>query len=77
MYFESNRDNLDGLIYRATRPAIGAPFGAIARADDLNAGAAAAGDPELSPDGRGMIFAADRPGNQGLQDLYPSRLTCP
>ena len=77
MYFESHRDNVDGLIYQAARPAIGAAFGAITRVDDLDAGAAAAGDPELSPDGLGMIFAAARPGNQGLQDLYTSRLTCP
>jgi Tol biopolymer transport system component len=70
IYFESTRDSANGFIYTATRPALGAPFGAVIRADVFNAGTTESGDPELSPDGSTIVYAAAMAGNAGNQDIY-------
>jgi hypothetical protein len=44
-----------------------APFGGAVNT------AASEGDPELSPDGRVLVFWSERPGGRGSADLYASR----
>ena len=70
LYLESAFMCTGGCIYMATRRAIGAAFGPLTKADAFNAGSTESGDPELTPDGTMMIYAAARPGNAGLQDIY-------
>jgi hypothetical protein len=73
LYFASaRRAGAGGLdLYAAPETADGfgpaAPFGGA-----LNT-AASEGDPELSPDGRTLLFWSDRPGGRGSADLYASR----
>ena len=60
-------------IYQAHRPAIGAPF-------ETPSPVLAAGfnddDPEISVDGRTLLFSSDRPGGMGSVDLWSATREC-
>lgn len=78
IYFESDRVNPMGDIYVATRPTTDAPFESIRSVTELNASGGSAGtsDPDLSPDGRTMLLASQRPGGTGAWDIYLSTRGC-
>jgi Tol biopolymer transport system component len=66
LFFSSNRadgSNMD--LFVATRPDIGASFGAPQPLEDLNSGVEDL-DPQLSPDGLELFFSSDRAGAFGI-----------
>jgi Tol biopolymer transport system component len=75
IYFESNRDLVTASIYSATRPAIGATWTNIAKVSELDAGTEI-GDPDISPDGLTIYFAATRTGGMGFDDIYVATRAC-
>ena len=58
----------------APRVALGAGVNRQPAADDPHPQAAWEFNPEISPDGRTLVFTSLRPGGQGLGDLYVSHL---
>jgi Tol biopolymer transport system component len=61
-------------IYRATRASRDDPFGPATPFAPLNDPSADQGDPDVSADGRTIVFASSRTGGAGGNDLYVS--TC-
>jgi hypothetical protein len=59
-------------LFRTTRPRLGAAWGKPVELTALNSPEAPRGDlsPGLSPDGRKLYFASDRPGGKGGLDLW-------
>lgn len=74
LYFESDRTGR-AQIYRASRSLVGGPFSAPELVPELDDGGLSNnGDPDLSFDGKTMLFASDR-GGLGLYDIYMSTLS--
>jgi hypothetical protein len=72
LYFESSRSGSGTRIFRATRTSTSQPFGSPAVVPELSVGLES-GDPDLSPDGKTITFAAlDAVG----WDLYTATRTC-
>jgi Tol biopolymer transport system component len=75
IYFVAIRDgNPTRDIYTARRPSVGAPFGPVTKVTALSSNVRD-DDPELSRDGRTMLFASTRDGNQF--DIFISTRACP
>ncbi len=74
IYWESHRSNAGGSIYMATRAQIGADFTNPSQvpvlSDDTDAG-----DPEVSGDGKSIMFASTRDG--GTPNIFVSTRACP
>ncbi len=60
-----------GDIWKATRPDVASPFSAPEPVAELNS-MAADGEPKITADGLGLVFASSRGGGQGSNDLYIS-----
>ena len=69
LFFEGSRPGFGLGIFRATRASTSAPFGPPVQVAELGA----AGDPDLSPDGRTLVFSARSAGNQ---DIYVATRAC-
>ena len=72
IYFVTER-NGPLQVYSATRPAVGAPFGAPAIVAELNAGGDS-DDPSISGDGRTIVFRSTRAGDNG--ELFMATRAC-
>ena len=74
IYWESQRTNTGGSIYVATRPQVGADFinptQVPVLSDDTDGG-----DPEISGDGKTIMFASTRDG--GMPNIFMSTRACP
>lgn len=75
MVFETTRRQPFG-VFVATRPSRGAAFSSVMPVAELNFDQFGSGDPAISLDGRTIIFATDRPGGGGGDDLYESTRVC-
>jgi len=73
LYFERTVGALPSEIATITRSGPGTTFGAASPVTTIGA---SNGDPEVSRDGRTLVFASDRPGGQGLSDLYVATRSC-
>ncbi len=76
IYWESHRSNGNGSIYMATRPQVGADFTNPVEVPGLSDdGGNDGGDPEVSGDGKTIMFASDRDG--GTPNIFVSTRACP
>jgi hypothetical protein len=76
IYYEAVRGTeTKSSIYIATRPAVGMPFGAETRVDELST-TDYDSDPDLSNGDRTIVFASDRSPTQGGEDLYLATRSC-
>ena len=74
LYFVAVR-GVDPLrIYQSTRPAIDARFGPSAPVDELSL--EQSDDPEISFDGRTLVFVSSRSPSKGGDDMFMSTRTC-
>jgi Tol biopolymer transport system component len=78
LYFYSFRTTTtnDADIWRATRPAVGQPFGTPELVADVSS-ASYDWSPNLTADGLSLVFASNRPGGTGDFDFYEARRTDP
>jgi hypothetical protein len=75
MVFETTRRQPFG-IFSAVRSSRDGAFSDATPVVELNLDGFGSGDPAISLDGRTIVFASDRPGGPGGDDLYESTRTC-
>src|SRR5262249_5469318 len=63
-------------IYVAHRTDTSAEFGPSMAVPELAAPGGDTGDPEISKDGKTIVFVSNRPGGAGLNDLYIAERDC-
>jgi hypothetical protein len=76
IYFESRRSGSPTRIYRATRPTWLSVFGPAEPIDLASEEGADDYDPEISADGRSLLFASRRAEGSGMTDLWVATRTC-
>lgn len=76
LYFDYGVSSTWSNIAVAHRNGPTAPFGPISVVDGVNLPNAITGDASLTADGLMLAFASDRPGGEGLSDIYIATRTC-